>query len=97
MARPGTFDRFSAALAASGAVVVGGWFAVTGIGAATAGAPPAGVAVALGLAALAVLLFGGLARRSWRRGRAADTTPVGPEEVDRAPVPPGEVQPPASS
>ncbi|WP_224386926.1 hypothetical protein [Pseudonocardia sp. ICBG1293] len=66
MARPGTLDRLSAAISVAGAVVVGGYFVVIG---AQARQPALFVA-----AAVAVVVFGVLARRSWRLAQRAGHT-----------------------
>lgn len=68
MARPGTVDRVSAAISVAGAVVVGGYFVVIG---AQAGQPALFVA-----AAVAVAVFGVMARRSWRLARRAEVAAV---------------------
>lgn len=70
MARPGTVDRVSAAISAAGAVVVGGWFVVAGV--------QAGRAIPFVAAAVAVTVFGFLARRSWRLARQAEFAPAVP-------------------
>ncbi|NWJ73441.1 hypothetical protein [Pseudonocardia alni] len=75
MARPGTVDRVSAAVAATGAVVVGGWFVVTGVQIEMVGAPgrgPLDRAFPFLLAATAVAVFGLMAWRSWRAADRAD-------------------------
>lgn len=93
MARPGTLDRVSAAIALAGAVVVGGWFVVTGVQLELAGPPGRGAldrAFPFLLAAAAVAVFGLMAWRSWRAaGRAdADAPPVPAPTVLPTPLPP---------
>ncbi|ALE79267.1 hypothetical protein WY02_13400 [Pseudonocardia sp. AL041005-10] len=68
-------DRVSAAVAATGAVVVGGWFVVTGVQIEMVGAPgrgPLDRAFPFLLAATAVAVFGLMAWRSWRAADRAD-------------------------
>lgn len=91
MARPGTVDRVSAAIAVAGAVVVGGWFTVTGVQIELVGPPgrgPLDRAFPFLLAAAAVAVFGLMARRSWRAADRADAAaPPVPASVP-PPMPP---------
>ncbi|MBN9791358.1 hypothetical protein DMP17_22505 [Pseudonocardia sp. TMWB2A] len=92
MARPGTVDRISAAIALAGAVVVGGWFVVTGVQIELVGPPgrgPLDRAFPFLLAAAAVAVFGLMAWRSWRAADRADAAapPVPAPVVLPTPLP----------